>query len=96
MHRKKRDIISKLHDTSLKTKNTKKQHQLTEQANKMEEELQPLLLDASKLLPTPNYNMCVMEDMVITAHYNTLNKVITKHCPIARDIVILLKVNLLY
>ena len=50
-------------------------------------------LDASQLHPTHSYNMCVLEDMVVNAHFQILSKVFNEHCAVATDIVVLLKVS---
>ena len=55
-------------------------------------------IDASKLIPTPNYNMCILEDMVINAHSTTIQTVINfidkdDSC-LLKDIILLLKVRL--
>ena len=50
------------------------------------------ILDASKLVPTPDYNMCILEDMVVNTHFQILNQVVSHHCTVAASVIVLLKV----
>lgn len=50
------------------------------------------VLDATKLVATPDYNMCILEDMVINTHFQILEQVVVHHCAVAASIIVLLKV----
>jgi U3 small nucleolar RNA-associated protein 22 len=48
-------------------------------------------LDVNTLLPTPFYNLAILEDLSINVHHQILTTII-KACPAARDAIILLKI----
>ncbi len=86
-HRKLRTEALKLSE-----KQNKKHGKKSSAASVATVDLPTLSLDASKLIATPDYNMCILEEMVMESQFKILFRVFNDHCAVATSIVLLLKV----